>query len=359
MDFFRKWDDFTAGFKRRLTVAIIGSGEMATHLARAYADHPRADLIGITDNNREATAGLAESCGVKVYRDIDDVLADPSIAAVEIALPLAERTKVALAAIKKGKHVSLLAPPAADLDGADELLYAARGAGVTYRVFDPICYYPPVIKAAKLLRSDHIGELQMIRLRVISGGHGGWWGLSENEIPTATPEPEKPVFNSGFYRFGLAVYLMGAVENVFARIRPESVESTGASMVMWKHNYPDRFGFMEIVRSPEFFVRSKVEPRDDHIEINGSDGNLWITRFAGQTCEQPALRVLRGSVETNYGGALKIERNDCFGAAAEDFVRCCLKKKVPQIDGALARNALAFALAAEQSSLKFEAVDVV
>lgn len=355
MDFFRKWDEFTDGFRRKLTLGIIGSGQNAHGLAHAYTEHPRAVPTGIAGGPAETTAALAEEFGIKIYPNIEALLADPTVAAVEIDLPLAERTAVALAAIKKGKHVSLAAPPAVDLDGAEELLRAANSAGVTYRVFDPICYYPPVAKAAKLLQTDQIGELQMIRLRVIDGGQGGWWGLADKDIPLRQKQSEKPVFDGAVYRFGLAVYLMGPVNNVFARI---GTGSPGASMLLWRHDYPDRYGFMEIVRSPEFFVRSKTEPCDDHIEINGSDGNLWITRFSGQISEQPALRVLRGSVETCYGGALKIERDDCFPAAAADFVRCCLKNKTPQVDGTLARNALAFALAAEKSSSKFAPMDV-
>lgn len=113
-----------------MRVGLIGYGAWGRHHARALAAVPSARLATIAargDDN--AAAAAADWPDAAIHRDWRDVVGDPSLEAVAVAVPNALHAEVALAALAAGKHVLLEKPMALTLADCDRLIAGARQAG--------------------------------------------------------------------------------------------------------------------------------------------------------------------------------------------------------------------------------------
>lgn len=122
-------------------------------------------MVGAFDVNPTATAGIVEEFGVgQVYPSLEELLADPAVAVVDIATFPAERATLIRQAIAAGKHVLSQKPLALGMAMARELVEAPEEAGVRLAVNQNGRWAPPWRIATRLIAAGAVGE-------VISIGH--------------------------------------------------------------------------------------------------------------------------------------------------------------------------------------------
>jgi predicted dehydrogenase len=113
---------------RRLKVGIIGCGVGFLHL-QGFAEIPRAEVVAIAGLEEERCRDLAKQFDVpRVYRDYQDLVADPDVEAVTVAVPNILHVPVALAALEAGKHVMVEKPLAPTAAEGERIIEAARRA---------------------------------------------------------------------------------------------------------------------------------------------------------------------------------------------------------------------------------------
>ena len=114
---------------RKLKIGIIGCGVGFLHL-QGFADNPRAEVVAIAGLDEDRCQDLAKQFGVpRVYRDYQDLVADPDIDAVTVAVPNILHVPVALAALEAGKHVMVEKPLAPSAEEGEKIIEAAHRAG--------------------------------------------------------------------------------------------------------------------------------------------------------------------------------------------------------------------------------------
>ena len=113
---------------------VLGTGPWATevHLP-GLAKHPTAELVGVWGRDAAEAKAVDAELDVPGYPDVDALLAD--VDAVSIALPPHVQAPLAVRAAEAGRHLLLEKPVALDLAAADEMVEAARAAGVASVVF--------------------------------------------------------------------------------------------------------------------------------------------------------------------------------------------------------------------------------
>ena len=117
-----------------LGVGIIGFGRIgAEHAGWLQAAHGVRPVAA--DDVTPARRALAESRGLRVFGDIDALLADPSVQAVLVATPTAMHFDHARRALAAGKHVMVEKPIALDLSQSRQLVEDARRRGLVLSVF--------------------------------------------------------------------------------------------------------------------------------------------------------------------------------------------------------------------------------
>ncbi|MBW1688568.1 MAG: Gfo/Idh/MocA family oxidoreductase, partial [Deltaproteobacteria bacterium] len=71
-----------------LRVAFLGCGRIADLQCLGYRDHPRARIVAVCDRAEARARQRADEWGVpRAYTDVEQLLADPEIDAVEILTP--------------------------------------------------------------------------------------------------------------------------------------------------------------------------------------------------------------------------------------------------------------------------------
>jgi predicted dehydrogenase len=208
-----------------LRVGCIGTGRISDLHALEYLANDRARIVAVCD----VDPGLAQQRGQawevpgdRVFVDYRDLLSLPEVDLVEILLPHHLHYQATLDAAAAGKHISLQKPMALTVAEADEMIAAARDAGVIFKVFENFIFYPPVQRAKALIEAGEIGDPLTIRIKSNSGTSPTQW-----EVPISawawrfTPEQcggGPLVFDDGYHKFSLAWFFMGPTEEVHAWI---------------------------------------------------------------------------------------------------------------------------------------------
>ncbi|MBA2596161.1 MAG: Gfo/Idh/MocA family oxidoreductase [Chloroflexota bacterium] len=96
---------------------------------QGFAGNPRAEVVAIAGLDEERCHELAKQFGVpNVYRDYQELIADPAVEAVTVAVPNILHFPVALAALEAGKHVMVEKPLAPTSQEGQKIIDAAYRA---------------------------------------------------------------------------------------------------------------------------------------------------------------------------------------------------------------------------------------
>lgn len=344
----------------QLKVGFIGTGRISDLHALEYLQNPRARIVAICDIDSANSQPRAAAWGIpadRVFTDYHDLLALPDVDLVEILLPHHLHRRATIDAAAAGKHISLQKPMALSVAEADEMIAAAKKAGVIFKVFENFIFYPPVMRAKELINAGEIGDPLTIRIKSNSGTSPNTW-----EIPGSawawrfTPEQcggGPLVFDDGHHKFSLGWYFMGLAEEVHAWIGATEISPgfvlDSPGIVSWK--FPgNRYGSLEVVNSPELVLDTNHYAQDDRIEITGTKGVIWITRGHGKMLDVPPV-VLYRDRKTRTFSDMPVGWEHSFINSTRHFIEAYFKGEPPILTGEQGRDILRFALAAQESAL--------
>lgn len=109
-----------------LGVGIIGAGHFGAAHAKALQSVPNARLVAACRNDTQGLGAFIEAFGSTGYLDYRDLLSDPNVDAVVIALPHHLHTDVAIACAEAGKHIMIEKPMAPTVAECRNILAAAQ-----------------------------------------------------------------------------------------------------------------------------------------------------------------------------------------------------------------------------------------
>jgi len=99
------------------------------------------------------------------YTEIDALLCDPRVDAVDICLPTSLHAPVAIAALRTGKHVLVEKPMALDAEGCEGMLNAARRADRVLMVAQVLRFFPMYQALYESVRSGGLGAPRFAAFR--------------------------------------------------------------------------------------------------------------------------------------------------------------------------------------------------
>ena len=251
---------------------------------------------------------------------------------------------------------------ALSIQEADEMIAAAKQAGVIFKVFENFIFYPPVQRAKALIEAGEIGDPLTIRIKSNSGTSPTTWDIPHNAWAWRF-RPDHCgggplVFDDGHHKFSLAWYFMGLAEEVHAwigatELAPDFVlDSPG--IVSWK--FPNnRFGSLEVVNSPELVLDTNHYAQDDRIEITGTKGVIWITRGHGKMMDVPPVVLYRDRKVMTYSD-MPVGWEHSFINSTRHFIEAYFAGEPPSLTAWEGREILRFALAAQESARTGQAV---
>jgi len=283
----------------RVRLGVLGAGNIADLNVAGYLAHPDCDVLAVCDVDGDVAAEAARRWGVpKVYTDMDAMLGDPDIGAVEILTPTHMHHRHVLDALEAGKHVSVQKPVANSIDDSIEMENAAVKADRTLRISECFVHYPPLEMAKKLITDGAIGRPTGIRIRTVVGqtdsafqtnlrpeGYG--WRLDARS-------PGGHLFDDMVHKYAMALWLFDqdivSVQSVVRR-RDLFFEPCAA---IFEYEDPDLIGTMEVHYAPQMWMRSRYYGADELFEIQGDEGLLWVTRATGEMLDLAPVILYQG-----------------------------------------------------------------
>lgn len=146
---------------RKLRVGIAGYGLCRFGAAFGFQDHPNVDIVAVSDLIPSRCAQLAKACRCETtYPSCEAMLGDDNIEAVFIATDAPSHARLAIQAMKRGKHVASAVPAVwGSLEDADALFEAVKTSGVQYMMFETSCYHASLYAARQRYRAGDLGKL--------------------------------------------------------------------------------------------------------------------------------------------------------------------------------------------------------
>src|SRR5438309_2504153 len=156
-----------------IRIGIVGVGFMGMIHYLASKKLQGAKVVALCSRDQKKLAGdwrsiqgnfgprgeMMDLSGIKKYRNLDDLLADPDIDLIDVCNPTHLHPDTALRALRAGKHVLVEKAIALDPKDADAMLEAARQAGKLLMVAHVLPFFPEFAYAAEAIRSGRHGPM--------------------------------------------------------------------------------------------------------------------------------------------------------------------------------------------------------
>jgi predicted dehydrogenase len=148
---------------RALRIGVIGVGVMGSNHARVLSGLSGVTLIGVADPNLEQANFVARTLGCAAVATVEELL-DLKPDAISIAAPTELHHQVALQCIARGVHVLVEKPIASTVAEGQEIVAAARRAGVTLMIGHVERFNPAVEAIKQALRGENILSIGITRV---------------------------------------------------------------------------------------------------------------------------------------------------------------------------------------------------
>lgn len=155
-----------------VAAAVIGAGHWGERHAYAYSSLPQARLTGICDVDTTKAEQLAKACDAeRVYGSVQQLLEDPEVQVISIAVPDHLHTQVAMDCASHGKHILVEKPLALTVEDCKSIIEAADMGGGHLMVDFANRWNPPLMKARQLVSKGEISQPRLAYIRLNNAIH--------------------------------------------------------------------------------------------------------------------------------------------------------------------------------------------
>ncbi|MGQ9575440.1 MAG: Gfo/Idh/MocA family protein [Thermoguttaceae bacterium] len=145
-----------------LGAAVVGAGFIGPVHVEALR-RLGVRVTGILGCDREESESARQRLGLpRAYQDLDEILADPAVQAVHLAVPNVLHYPMAKRVLNAGKHVMCEKPLAMTSSETAELVELARSRPLAAGVCYNIRFYPLNLEARQLRQRGELGEVYAV-----------------------------------------------------------------------------------------------------------------------------------------------------------------------------------------------------
>jgi UDP-N-acetylglucosamine 3-dehydrogenase len=265
-----------------LGYGIIGLGFFGEKHAEVVANLPYADLRAVCSRQDKRRLEIKERLGVPSdYQDYQNLLADPTVAAVSVVTHVDEHAEPTIAALKAGKHVLVEKPMAATVTDCDRMIAAAEKANRILMVGHICRFNPRYAVARKRIAEGELGQIvSMYARRNIPA-----------ERSRTVLEKIGPLLGDGIHDTDLMLWMSGAkIDSVYALTHSyRNLKNPDLGWAMYRFD-TGAVGVIENVwclpAGTPFRIHEELEVigTEGAIYVHGSDQNLVVQTAGGVDC---------------------------------------------------------------------------
>lgn len=322
----------------KLTLGIIGAGRIGKVHAETLAFRvPEAEVLAITDLNRDAAGQVARRCGIPtVAASTDEIFGDPRIQGVLICSSTDSHAGLIVKAAQARKHIFCEKPIAHQLSKIDEALEAVEKAGVTLQIGFNRRFDPNFARVRAAVASGEIGSPRLMHI------------ISRDPAPP----PVSYVKVSGgifldmtIHDFDMARFLIGdEVEEIYTAagvmVDPEIGEAGDLDTALIVMRF--RNGVIGTIDN----CRQAAYGYDQRVEILGSNGKIATENLFPNSAVVSTGTGIRQDLPYNF---FMDRYTESFSTELRTFVECILDGRSTPVTGIDGRIPVVMGLAARKS----------
>jgi 1,5-anhydro-D-fructose reductase (1,5-anhydro-D-mannitol-forming) len=175
-------------------MGIIGLGMMGQMHFNFYKSVNEVKVTAVCDideNKLKSSGGVAgnissgenilDLTGIRLYTDLDKMLADGDLDAVTIVVPTYAHADCTIKALKAGLHVFCEKPMALDVPQCRKMIAAANRSGKILQIGHCIRFWPEYIKTKEIIDSGEYGKVLAASFHRLSkpGTWNDWMNIGE------------------------------------------------------------------------------------------------------------------------------------------------------------------------------------
>ncbi|MFH1641616.1 MAG: Gfo/Idh/MocA family oxidoreductase [Nanoarchaeota archaeon] len=324
-----------------LNIGVIGCGYWGPNIIRNFNQIDSTNLYYICDLDQKKMEHIKKSYpSVKTTTDYKDILKDPKIDAVAIAVPVAYHYSIAKDALLSGKHVLVEKPLANSVKEVEELINITKEKNLILMVDHTFEYAEAVNKIKEIYESGELGDIYYMR--------ADWFNLG-------LLQPDVNVI------LDLVTHVISIISYVTG-LKPVSLTANGSAYL--------RKDILEIahlkIKYPKnitaYVTASWLEPRKTRgLTIVGSKKLLVYDQInleeqvkiydKGVDVTKQQDDVSQIKINYRYGDiyAPNIKNIEPLKIMCSHFADCIIHKKKPRSDGESGLNIMKVFEAAEES----------
>lgn len=306
-----------------MRVGVIGLGFMGSTHIQALLSIPGAELAAVCSRDEAKLAGDLTAiqgntgrpgarlnfANVAKYREIHQILDDPSLDAIDICLPTYQHAPVAIDALRAGKHVLLEKPMALDSTSARQMIAEARSHDRVLMVAHVLRFFPMYAALREVLSSGRAGvaRLATFQRRCAAPTWSGWLGNPQ--------QSGGGVLDLLIHDVDMCLHLFGGPETVSAT--GHEAPASGVDVITAQLHYP---GNRTVIVTGGWHHPKSYPFSMEYTVV--ADGGTVDYSSAGRP---PALYRANGEMEL-----LPLPDVDGYRAEIEYFLDCCRHNRPPE-----------------------------
>ncbi|MGC4042311.1 MAG: Gfo/Idh/MocA family oxidoreductase [Armatimonas sp.] len=176
----------------KIRVALAGLG-FGMAFVPIYLHHPDVDSLVVCDSSEDVLNKARASYGVtECYRNLAEVLSDPSIDAVHLVTPIPLHAEHTIAVLNAGKHCACTVPMACSLPDLRAIVAAQKQSGKNYMMMETAVYTREFLYVKEAHAQGEFGVIQFLRgahYQDMEGWPKYWEGLPPMHYATHAIAP--------------------------------------------------------------------------------------------------------------------------------------------------------------------------
>ena len=330
-------------------VALVGAGYWGKKLLPKFVSNRNSLVRVICDIHAGHRAEMNQTYpDIPTSESIDNILSDPSIAAIVLATPPATHFPLARKVINAGKHVWIEKPLALRIDEGRDLVELSQCNKTVLFVDHTFLYDPAIRKIRELIDGGELGSVhhiysQRLNLGQLRSDVNAWWNLAPHDV-------------------SIQLFLLGetgreSVSAIGRAFLQPDIEDVVVANLSWRSGVvgtihvswldPHKTRQLTVVGTRRMVVYDDMSEHKLTVYEKGFDRVPRLgERMDYDSLSPPHFRPRQGAVVMPYCPV-----REPLTVEVEHFLECILTNRKPETDAQHAR-AVVSVLEAAQASLK-------
>ena len=268
---------------------LIGCGAIARLHAKAISDIDNAKLVAVYDFNYEFGKKFAEEHNCKVYKTLEELLADSDVEIVNICTPSGLHYEQIIASAIAKKNVIVEKPIVITKEQIDKVISAVDENQIKMEVISQLRFTYSIKTLKEAIDAGKLGKIYLADYRMkwyrspeyyAQAGWRGTWAMDGGGA----------LMNQGIHGIDLIQYVMGGVKSVFADCRTlkHDIEVEDSANILVEYNN----GAMGVIQAttvakPGYNRKIEIHAEKGTVVLSDDTIELWDV----DDMEKPELGV--------------------------------------------------------------------